>query len=385
MATRLSILRQYTDTQLKSSWSSLGSLYITSKLKALVKDNLYIVDPESYPQSAAAGYLIYCEKSYTGALNWDQVQLGDKVYGELLFEDDIVSPYVVYLASAADLNAAAIDESFVPFASDTYKDSDAIVIPDEEYDIIMSGIGYPFITDEELEYPREDIIRLAIKPVLDEYSKWFPEVHVNSYFVGANLIEENFPTLEGQEPFEVVRYSLQQNGSSAGIGSITNTLLWGLTDGYLYGNTTGGGFSYSGINSGNPGLGTGFETYSTTLASKQGVMNYKRRVHFEQFVRQDGTRYFEAYSTIPGTLQVWFGYRIHDWSRIDLARLPEARQFATANVKKLFVNLRSQAKSDIPGNVDWGSWKSEADSEIDRVRSDWKTLTKYSSALRGSL
>ena len=73
------------------------------------------------------------------------------------------------------------------------------------------------------------------------------------------------------------------------------------------------------------------------------------------------------------------------WDDIEYARLPEVREFAAANVKLLFANLRTQAKSGIPGAVDYSSWISSANSTKERIRKDWMSLVKISSVIRGGL
>jgi hypothetical protein len=73
-----------------------------------------------------------------------------------------------------------------------------------------------------------------------------------------------------------------------------------------------------------------------------------------------------------------------DWADVEFARRPELRKLARSNIMHTFGSLRSQAKADIPGTVDYTSWISTAATMREEVINEWKNLVKASGFIRGS-
>jgi hypothetical protein len=370
--TKLEILSSYSSQRKRDSWLSLGSQVILPTTRIFNEGMLYRVNVIG---SLLHGSILFCKKEFIGdAFNWLSVSLIDASYGEISFGNNIISPNFYYLLSAEDFEAIAgtEDYTFVPFLQE-YQETGVVQIPDSELDIILSEIGVPFISYDELEYPREVILNTMVKPALEEYFKWFPKVEVVSYPVRSiNSQEYEFPT----GAYDIIRVSSIQGGSG---GQRSNILLnyfdevvWnkgGASSGY----TTGGKLH---TRTG------GWDTMSLDRAARQGMINYATRTHYSVLTK-NGKKYLEAYTNKIGSLDVHYAMQTLDWNDVDFARKPEVRKLATSYVLKAFGRLRAQAKSDIPGTVDYSHWVSEADTMKKEVIQDWKQLAKASGIIRG--
>ena len=60
-------------------------------------------------------------------------------------------------------------------------------------------------------------------------------------------------------------------------------------------------------------------------------------------------------------------------------------EYSQANIKELFAYLRRQSKTDLPGQVDYSSWLTEAKETKERITGEYKKMVKSSYAMRGSL
>ena len=177
--TKLEILKSYPSSRIRDTWFVLGENTCTTSTRIYNKDLIYkVVDP----YSDLEGSLVYCKEELIGTVDWAKADLCDLETGEITFGNSIISPFFRLVFSKEDLDSIIMppDPEFSPY-KEYYQKTDIIQIPDDEYDLILSEIGYPFITGEELEYSREQITKLAIKPALEEYFKWIPKALTKVY------------------------------------------------------------------------------------------------------------------------------------------------------------------------------------------------------------
>ena len=370
--TKLEILKSYPSSRIRDTWFVLGENTCTSSTRIYNKDLIYkVIDP----LSDLEGCLIYCKEELIGTVDWAKADLCDLETGEITFGNSIISPFFRLVLLKEDLESIIMppDPEFSPY-QEYYQRTDIIQIPDDEYDLILSEIGYPFITGEELEYSREQITKLAIKPALEEYFKWIPKAMTKVYPINSKKRTEEFPT----DAYDVLHWSVQQAGA-AGTGSTTNTLLR-FVDETVIGNAGTAGM-IAGLSQGYSAVGP----WTLQRAATQGIINYTTRTYFDIVKNSEGKKCIEFYSTKTGELNVVYAMKSWRWDDIEYARLPEVREFAAANVKLLFANLRTQAKSNIPGSIDYSNWITSANSTKERIRKDWMSLVKISSVIRGGL
>lgn len=375
--TELDILRSYSDTELMSSWHAMGENLITDNTKFYNQGLIYRIDLSEYQFLELDDTLVYCKQKYIGHLDWEAATIIDDEFGYITFGNDVVDPHFVVLGKYDP--SIPIDESFVPFESEVHK-TGVVRISDDDYMICMSPIGYPFITDEELEYSKEQIINLAIKPALQEYFHWLPKVEIQTYGINTgSTLTVPFPN----GAYDIVHYSIQQAGS-IGSGAVTNT-LWRSLEDSAYGvyNLAGMSGSYFGNASPHTSLSSS-NNYLLSRAATQGMINYYQRAHIDKF-KENGQMYARMYSLKGGTAEVHWAMETLDFNDIEYAQRNNVINYVSANIKLLFANLRRQAKGDIPGQYDYNAWISESNETKEKILGEWKALVKSSGVMRGSL
>lgn len=380
---KLSLLRNYAPYRKRDAWAALGENVIKTSTKFYNEGMIYRISTDTndtISNSGLAGYLIYCAEEYMGRLNWENALLVDEDYGEITFGNDIISSHFYAILSCAEFNSISedVDESFTPF-KELKDEKDTVLIRDSDYRIIMSCLGGPFIRDEELEYTREEVSELAIRPALETMFKWCPKTRADTYSVTTDVQNIAMPS----DAYGVVGLSLQQYGAANAI--VNNPILWTMTVApYLTGGMTGS-FMKGGSDRAGELLGRN--------AANQGLINYKRRVHYEgPYVDRDGSitgtpddKYIRVYSNTQGTFNIWWAIHTLNFDDIEFAQRDNAFKLCQAKVKQLFGNLRRQTKTDIPGQVDYEYLVKEGVEEEKEVVEVLKKLVKTSWIERGSL
>ncbi len=375
--TKLEILRSYEHRRIRDSWAVMGSLLATPTTTIYVKDLLYRV---ADPASSLFGAIVYCSQEFSaaqmGVVNWQLATLEDYAYGEISFATGIISPNFILLLTGAEFDAIteAVDTSFVPYKEEELTSS-TVSISESEFNTIMTDLGAPFIRVDELEYTQQEIIDLMIKPALEEYFKWFPKVFIVNYpITTSNVVEREFP--EGA--YDVVHVGVTQgitNGSSNILLRYFDEVVWTAQSPML---------GHVGGRKAPRSLTQDFGSMMMDRAVRQGMINYGTRIHHDTY-RKDGKRYVRAYSNKMGTMQIHFAMHTLDWEDVEYARKPEARELARAYILRAFGSLRSQAKADIPGAVDYSEWVQKSNDMRKNVIDEWKDLVKYSGIIRGSM
>jgi hypothetical protein len=374
--TRLEILQtEYSATRVRDTWVALGSLQATNTTRFFTKDSLYLVQEAG---SALNNFLLYCKEDSAGVITWETGTLEDYDYGEISFQQGIIDPRFVVLLTNEEYTAIVdpIDTTWVPF-QDVVQDLGSVTIPDSELNIILSDIGVPFISFDELEYPKKDILDVMIKPALEEYFKWFPKVHIQTYpITTGNEMILDMP--EGA--YEAIHIAVNQG--LAGSGASSNPLLRYFDEVvWAAGSPSMGG----GFGGGKPR--TSMRDWGGMMmdrAGRQAVINYATRIRHNTFIDQDGKRKLRVISNKMGVLEVQYALRTLDWNDVEFARQPELRELCRANVLRAFGSLRGQSKTDIIGVKDYEGWIQKAENIRKEVLVDWKSLVKYSGILRGS-
>lgn len=391
--TKYEYLKSQSELKKIATWKALGEAKITSETKIYSKDIVYRVMVST---SALNEYLVYCTKDYIGMdINWNAAVYYDSDYGEISFGNDIVSPYFyVVLANAKeddkyhydydsiieDSDFLRLYATFIPY--EDINSTDNVIISEEDYQRCIEVLGAPFITEEELEYTREEITRLAIKPALEEYFHWLPPTKTTTVSVGTSKQTVDMPT----DCYTVINVGLQQAGfaNTSGYSSplffaLEQSLYGGYTNGTVISNNAK--VSSMGMRNGNAIIGN-----MQNRALQQALINYTRRVHYEgPYRRANGESYIEVYSNTPGDLDILWARKSLDFNDVAYANRTRVIEYAQACIKELFANLRRQAKSDVPGQIDYGKWLDEARETKKGITEEYKKLVKYGGILRGSL
>ena len=370
------------------TWKKLGSNHITDSTAVYNQDMIYLVE---VPNSSLNNYLLYCKQEYlsyqNGPIDWLAGTLFDNDYGEITFGNNIVSPYFAVLLTSNEYESIDQEsewfirgyESFIPY--ETLNDNGSVIISDADYRRCLVCLGSPFVKEDELEYTREEITELAIKPALEEYFHWLPPLMVTEVEVMTDGQEVDMPS----EAYNCVGLSLQQYGGSVS-GNILSPLFYGMEQA-LY-----GGFNYTNL-SGTYYSSAAPKTTQTTLnnvlsshASAQAIINYTRRVHYEgPYKRHDGSQFVRVYSNTIGSYNIWWAKKSLDFNDVKYEDRRYVFDYIEANIKELFGYLRRQAQSDVPGRIDYNKWVEEANSKRESIQEIYRQIVKGSGILRGSL
>lgn len=381
--TREETLRKYTPLEKKTSWVMMGSNTISSATKVYNEGSLYKLEAYSNYQDA----LVYCRKSCSGNFDWRNVYLINEDTGELTFGNDVISAEFILIMTPEQFNAVD-DENvdrfiqigeFLPFSEEAA--AGEVHISEEDYALCLKCLGYPFISESELEYTRSQITSLAIKPALQRYFKYFPKTIIKTYpVVPGKQGDEVFP----DGAYDIIHFSLQQAGQGMNGASIGNPLLYYWSE--TVPNAMSSGFgTYA--NSGKSALtnSSGLDVYLNGRALRQALTNYGRRVHVRKERMEDGKYHALFTSTTAGTAEIHYAVQTLDFNDVELARRPEVLKLCEAEIKLLFGNLRRQIKGDIPAMYDYSKWVEEANQTIKDVEENFQNIVKYSSVIRGSL
>lgn len=382
MATKFEILKyQYNDLFRKATWELLGKQVISHNTRFYAKDMLYYVDLPG--ESELHGSLIFCIQDCMEKLDWMNAELSDYQSGFITFGNDIISPNLRLVCTKQEFDSVApgaeVSPDFVPFKEE-FRKTGIVQISDDDYSTCLKVIGYPFITDDELEFTKEEILNYAIKPSLEEYFHWVPNVKITTHGISTEAIEIQFPT----DAYDVVGLSVQQGG--AGTGGATNSLLryFELANYGMMPNASGMTGNY--VGGGIPKTSTfSVENLLNTRVMNQALTNYNTRYHFDKFTKPDGTKWIRVYSNKPGNYDIHWAMKSLNFNDVEYAQRQNVIKYCQAEVMELFANLRQQAKSDVTGHFDYGTWLSTAKSMKEEVRNEWKDLVKASFIMRGSL
>lgn len=375
------------------TWKCLGKNIIKPSTKIYNKDSIYLTEfpePNNNNEYSLNGYLLYCNQEFIASkdtnFNWKNGIFYDYDFGEISFGNDIVSPYFTVLLTPEEITIADVREdepksNWLPYKG--LNSTDNLIISEDDYSLCLKPVGYPFVTESELEFTRDEICRLAIKPALEEYFHWIPatiETSVDVKSLAGDCQEVDMPS----EAYCVVGLSLQQYGSSTS-GNVLSPLFYGmeqaLYSGYNYTSLTG---SYTG-NKAKTQL-SSMDSLLRSRASAQALINYGRRVHYEgPYKRANGSKYIKIYSNTQGTFNIWWGKKTLDFNDVNFAHRTRVIEYSQACVKELFGNLRGQVKSDIPGLIDYKEWIKDAETKKKEIREEYKKLTKAAGIIRGSL
>ena len=278
-----------------------------------------------------------------------------------------------------------VPEDFMPFAKLDSVDpatSSGLIMPDEEYTRIMAELGVPFLSPDELEYNKDTIIKICIKPALDVYYSYFPLVideMVGPKASGRQWKVEYHPfeTNKTAIPYKADAYMTLGSGTSTGSAystafSFMRTELMGMGSmggGFQWGN----GLRYRKAVPGYVGL-ENSDAALMALATRQGYMNYFRREYSRDII-ENGKKYVQGYTSIGGCLNIHWLCTDLDYNHIPYWDLPNVRKLCTAYALRNIGTIRSLLKTNENIPFDSERMISRADELEKEVLELWKENT----------
>jgi hypothetical protein len=368
MADIFNTLKGYTDIQKRDTWSLTGQNYITSTSTVYTKGTLYKIN---FPTSVIHGGLVLALDTFSSStlLTWQTIEIIDATAGYISFSQHVINPYfslILTPAKVTAISAIPVNTSFIPYEIPAY----SVVVPDDELDRILLEVGVPFVELEELEFTKEQILSLMIKPALDLYFKWFPKIKSQVYPMSS--ISFDVPVPVGAYDAHRV-FVIQGNPATVPTNGPANPLLRYFDEGIF---SMMNGLTKRSKSQIGRTMGNNYATMSANRAVLQGMTNYMQRIFFKTEKDDLGVKHVTGYSLKMGYLQIEWAYSSNNWSDVEFRLIQDVRELAAAKVLRAVGQLRSQVKSDIPGTIDYDAFVSRASDLEDKIIGKWEEWTK---------
>jgi len=235
-----------------------------------------------------------------------------------------------------------------------------INIPDTDFKQIMSVMGYPIVTLDDLGIEREDIDDTIIAPAMYYYFTWFPKISEETFEIGT-YFDIDYPR---NTIFTAIDVRINPNMRIGGArsqsplvnefqvryGGTGRKRMWGTDNDY--------GYIY-------------VKKYEELerVASVNSIKTFNYNVN-------DTTRKVTGYSSTFGTLQVKWAEQSLDWSEIPLYRKKDALEICQIYLLEFFGNLRNQAINGIPVEMTGEPLLQRASEMRERLETRWKGMSK---------
>lgn len=237
-----------------------------------------------------------------------------------------------------------------------------INIQDSDFNKIMSRIGYPIVTLEDLGLTREDINTIIIDPAMDYYFTFFPQITESVYEVGT-YINVEFPR---ETTFTAIDVRINPNIRIGGSGGWTRSPLVNE-----YNFSTKSSFSRNMWNTGND---YGFAIVKgLNELERQAQINNLKTFHFDI---DEINRKITGYTSTVGTLQIKWADKALDWNEIPLFRKKDAIDICQIYLLEYFGDLRNQAVSSMPVEMSGEVLLSRASELREKLETRWHSMTK---------
>ena len=363
----LSTLLSLTDTQKRDAWAASGSVTLPPTIRNFSKNLIFVLDSPGDPLDQYTLFTIE-EIAETSDIPWADYTVNDATDGTII-RDTIIHPYIYAIQTGADRGAVAtpVDLTYNPF-----EDSYAITISDDELDRILVDVGFPFLTFDDLEFTKKQVLNLMIRPAMEEFFKWFPKIRTESYQVVQNRFDFPVPSYA----VKPVRAWITPGYPGSSIG---NPIMYYFDEVLLAVNARGS-FMQPQNNFMAPQKFVdifGHTTYLLDRAVRQGIANQSSRVRIRlQHDADDNSLHVTGFSSKLGLLHVDWAIMSNLWSDIPFNRQTEVRDLARAKVMKALGMLRSQVRSEAIGTIDPTVFLTEADKLETKVIELWKSFPK---------
>lgn len=233
-----------------------------------------------------------------------------------------------------------------------------MTISDQDYFEILTELGYPALTEDDLEFGRDDIENYFIYPALREYFIWFPIIETQSVYVSSDF-SIDFPD---EDTYGIS--SARVNSSVSGNGRTSSPFMNSL----LYTKACSGANMY---NTGNDyGVRNAMIVESSFNRSMLNVSMVKR-LHVDS-----ANRKLTGYSTVDGELIVNWAKSSTNFNDVPFIRKSDVINLAKSRVLKGFALLRSQLNSDVGVEFNSSDFMSRSEDLEEKVMTKWKSISK---------
>jgi len=351
----------------RDSWASFGSITIVATIRSIARKTLFVLNAPGTPLDQ---YVLFttADINETSNIDWANYTLNDATDGTII-NATIINPYIYAILNPTDRAAIVdpVDTTFKPFEN-IY----AIEITEEELNKIMIDVGFPFVTWDDIEFTKEQILQLCVFPAMEEYFKFFPKIRTESYTVVQSRFDIPMPSYA----FKAARAWITPGYPGSSIG---NPIVY-YFDEVLMSINARGSFAHPQNNFMAPQKWTdiqGYNTYLLDRAARQGVANHSSRVRMKlQHSSTDNSMHLVGFSSKLGLLHVDWAIMSTLWEDVPYNRKTEVRDLARAYVLRALGMLRSQVRNDAIGTINSENFIARADVLELKVVENWKSFTK---------
>lgn len=374
--TRLDMLLSYTNERKRDTWATLGEASVPGTTKFFAQNSLFRLNSVTIPSTPLHGAIIFISDDITlpSSFSWANMEISNETNGDIIdITTSIISSHihVILSSSAFDAITDPIDYTFIPFQEPN--STAFLTISPHNLEMILTEVGVPFITLEELEFSRDRIVNNMIYPAVREYYKFFPITSVGNYPLSNNTFSIPIPPDPIFTPIEariIPGVPISGQGIQNPLTFFFDEVLMNVAGG------ANGGFSTPGYATSRRRGTQGMTNIATTVlerAVRSGIVNYAQRNRLRISIQEGKVT---GYSTVKGTLQITWGAWNSTFEMIPFNRQSEVRQLSTAYALRALGMLRGQSNSTIPGTIKYDSFLNRAETLEKEILSFWRESTK---------
>jgi hypothetical protein len=363
-------------------WAGMGEFIANSKTKFYPAGQVIRVDASSGDWRSSAplhNSILYVNEEYRVdnkaryPIDWS-VMTPDDLEGTLVSVEGVMLPYFTVLPVKWSASFTP-ENDFIPFEEADEGEAE-VNISDSELMLCLTDLGMPFLTWDEIEYNRNQIVNLCVKPALDEYWTYFPII-VEDGSQGSYSKGGEFKVPMPANAYSAVPYFVSgvgAGGSGQGGGSpftfFNETMLWSGGSFFGMGSSRfGRGVYYP--NKQTPGF-TGqqgrWSSMFDNLAVAQALRNYMRHEKYS-IVKEDGVKYVKGFSTIGGALNIKWLCKSPDWDDVKYEHLePLARPMVKIRTLKAIKAVRDLVKTDTNGALQVEQYLAAAEKLEEKIK-----------------
>lgn len=235
--------------------------------------------------------------------------------------------------------------------------ANTIQISDDHYKEILREIGYPVVTDQDIELSKDDILDICVRPVLREFFSFFPIKETISHMVNSNF-SYDFPD---DSTFGILdaRLNTSYFGASGRTANpFSNAYLYTVKNIGKYGTINDYGFR---------------EAQTMQKLEKTTAVNYTKAFRVDV---NESDRKITGYTNITGELIVTWAKESFNFEDVHLSKIKDVIKLSQANLLRTLGMLRGQIDSGTNSNFNYQLFLDRADKLEDEVITRWKNFTK---------
>jgi len=236
--------------------------------------------------------------------------------------------------------------------------AELLAISDQSYNEILMELGYPFVKEEELEFPKETIINMMIWPALQQYYMYFP-LQVQQQISTSGSFELPFPD---EETFGITDARI--NNTFIGSGALTTNPFLNslLVNRQASSSRYGSPYGY------NLEQAKTYERYE-----RQSILEDIRsfKIHVDE-----NNRKVTGYTNVAGRLSITWAKYDYNFEAIPFKWKRDVLKLSKSYVLRAFGNLRAQLKQEDPDGFDYQNFLDRADNYNLEVMDRWEGISK---------